>query len=381
MIGNSMEDKAMGTNMQSSNSGNEQNPLPYTHCLNCGAELQGMYCHVCGQQATSKTPTVGAFVLEYLNNAFIWNPKFFQTVWTLICRPGHLTNEYLSGKFVSQEHPLKLNMFLLFVIITLFALFAGTEKMNDSVQTLTNNASVRSGLQMRFLMKNGYAENMKDGSRDTVKFLAPLFLAESYPEIISCIETIEDTQGEGLDKWVAAIPQVFIEEEIVVLDDSGYYQFNPELEVGVKEMELFNSVWEEMVSLINQYFPMLALFTAPFLSMSLSFVQRKSRLPRIHHFIFALHYTALLEVLMICIYLLHLMVSPPMEWLQYIMIIVSCLYLTVAFRQVYGIGNWKKAILKALFTSLVYFIIGLVIFIGIFFVACFIIAIDSKGSF
>ena len=381
MIGNSMEDKAMGTNMQSSNSGNEQNPLPYTHCLNCGAELQGMYCHVCGQQATSKTPTVGAFVLEYLNNAFIWNPKFFQTVWTLICRPGHLTNEYLSGKFVSQEHPLKLNMFLLFVIITLFALFAGTEKMNDSVQTLTNNASVRSGLQMRFLMKNGYAEKMKDGSRDTVKFLAPLFLAESYPEIISCIETIEDTQGEGLDKWVAAIPQVFIEDEIVVLDDSGYYQFNPELEVGVKEMELFNSVWEEMVSLINQYFPMLALFTAPFLSMSLSFVQRKSRLPRIHHFIFALHYTALLEVLMICIYLLHLMVSPPMEWLQYIMIIVSCLYLTVAFRQVYGTGNWKKAILKALFTSLVYFIIGLVIFIGIFFVACFIIAIDSKGSF
>lgn len=381
MIGNSMEDKAMDTNMQSSNLGNEQNSLPYTHCLNCGAELQGMYCHVCGQQATSKTPTVGAFVLEYLNNAFIWDPKFFQTVWTLIRRPGHLTNEYLSGKFVSQEHPLKLNMFLLFVIITLFALFAGTEKVNDSVQTLTNNASVRSGLQMRFLMKNGYAEKMKDGSRDTVKFLAPLFLAESYPEIISCIETIEDTQGEGLDKWVAAIPQVFIEDEIVVLDDSGYYQFNPELEVGVKEMELFNSVWEEMVSLINQYFPMLALFTAPFLSMSLSFVQRKSRLPRIHHFIFALHYTALLEVLMICIYLLHLTVSPPMEWLQYIMIIVSCLYLTVAFRQVYGTGNWKKAILKALFTSLVYFIIGLVIFIGIFFVACFIIAIDSKGSF
>jgi hypothetical protein len=371
----------MEKNKLNSKSENKQNNLPYTHCLNCGAELQGMYCHVCGQQATSKTPTVGEFFLEYINNAFIWDPKFFQTIWALLRRPGYLTKEYVSGKFVSQEHPLKLNMFLLFVFITLFALFAGTEKVNDSVQTLTNNASVRSGLQMRFLMKNGYTEKMKDGSRDTVKFLAPLFLAESYPEIISCIETIEDTQGEGLDKWVAAIPQVFIEDEIVVLDDSGYYQFNPELEVGVKEMELFNSVWEEMVSLINQYFPMLALFTAPFLSMSLSFVQRKSRLPRIHHFIFALHYTALLEVLMICIYLLHLTVSPPMEWLQCIMIIVSCLYLTVAFRQVYGIGNWKKAILKALFTSLVYFIIGLVIFIGIFFVACFIIAIDSKGNF
>lgn len=354
---------------------NKQSNIPYKYCLNCGVELKGMYCHTCGQQATSKTPTVSAFVLEYLNNAFIWDTKFFQTVWTLIRRPGHLTNEYLSGKFVSQEHPLKLNMFLLFVFITLFLFFAGTEKMNDSVHSLTKNEAVISVLQFESLMDNHeYAEKIKEGPRDTVQLLAPLLLTENYPEIIGNLETIEDTKGKDLDKWIAVLPHVLIEEEIIVLDDSGVYRFNTEANIGNNDLELLTSVWEEMVNLITKYFPMLALFTAPFLSMSLRFVQRKSHLPRIHHFIFALHYTAFLELLMLCIYLLHLTVVPPMGLLQYIMIIGSCLYLTVAFRKVYGTSNWMKAILKALFTSLVYLIICLVIFIGIFLVACILIA-------
>ena len=76
---------------------------------------------------------------SYLNNAFIWDTQFFQTLWKLIRRPGHLTTEFLSGKFTSQEHPLKLNMFLLFVTITLFALFSSSEKVTDSVNSVLGN--------------------------------------------------------------------------------------------------------------------------------------------------------------------------------------------------------------------------------------------------
>ena len=136
---------------------------------------------------------------------------------------------------------------------------------------------------------------------------------------------------------------------------------------------MVNTVWSEMVKLIAKYFPLLVLFTAPFLSIALGIVQRKSRIPRIHHFIFALHYTAFLELLMICIFLLHLTLSPPMAWLQWVMIIGSCLYLTIAFRNVYKTTTWTRAALKALFTSMVYMLIGLVIFFLIFIVACFVV--------
>lgn len=144
---------------------NNQNPetddtlsnLPYANCLNCGAELKGKYCHVCGQEATSQTPSVLAFIVEYLNHAFIWDSNFVPTLWNLIRRPGYLTNEFLKGKFVSHEHPLKLNMFLLFVFVTLFALFATQEKLNDSAEALTHHELEFPDIQMTLLKSDtGY---------------------------------------------------------------------------------------------------------------------------------------------------------------------------------------------------------------------------------
>ena len=358
----------------------KQAKLPYTHCLNCGAELQGKYCHVCGQEAVSKTPSVGAFIVEYANHAFIWDSNFLKTLWNLISRPGYLTKEFIAGKFASHEHPLKLNMFLLFVLITLFVFFAGTEKMNNSVHNITHSESVRPGIQLEFLIKNGYTERINESPRDTVHLLAPLFLVERYPEVLSNIETIEDTDGKGLDKWIAVLPHVLIEDSIVMLDESGFYRFNQESKAGENELNMVNTVWSEMVKLIAKYFPLLVLFTAPFLAFALGLVQRKSRIPRIHHFIFALHYTAFLELLMICIFLLHLTLLPPMDWLQWVMIIGSCVYLTIAFRNVYGTTTWTMAALKALFTSVVYMLIGMVIFFVIFIVACFLAANNTLIS-
>ena len=364
----------MYSKQQDSETERKTSNIPYKHCLNCGTELNGMYCHVCGQQATSKTPTVWEFIIEYFNNAFIWDTKFVSTTWALIRRPGHLTNEYLSGKFVSQEHPLKLNMFLLFVFITLFALFSSPEKVTDSVNSVLGNerAHVNAEVQNIIDDEEFYTE-LQASPRDTVQLLAPLDLVEKHPELFTNLETIEDTQKQGLDKWTAVIPQTLIEEEIIIPDGNGYYQFD------VKEdMELFEAVMAEMIALINQYFPMLVLFTAPFLAMSVNFVQRKSRLPRIHHFIFALHYTALLELLMLFIYILYLTIEPSMSLMKWIIYIGSCTYLTIAFRNVYGTRTWIKAIAKALFTGLIYMIISISILLVILMVAAMIVIGESE---
>ena len=362
----------ISSNKDKDNSKKDQSQIPYTHCLNCGAELQGKYCHVCGQEATSKTPTVGAFLVEYANHAFIWDSNFLKTLWNLIRRPGYLTKEFIAGKFASHEHPLKLNMFLLFVLITLFVFFAGTEKVNNKVHNITNNEAVLAGLQLEFMIDRGELDTTLLSPQDTVQLLAPLFFANQYPGFIRCIDTLENTHDKGLDKWIAVIPHTFIEDSIMVEYESGCYRINQELKTAQNELMLVNSIAQELVDLIARYFPLLVLFTAPFLAISLRFVQRKNRLPRIHHFIFALHYTAFLEVIMICIFLLHLTVSPPMWLLECGMIIGSCLYLTIAFRNVYGTSTWTKAMLKALFTSVVYVLIGLGVFLGILIVAFFV---------
>lgn len=356
----------------------KNNDIPYKHCLNCGSELNGMYCHNCGQQATSPNPPTKEFIMEYINNAFMWDSRFFHTLWQLIRRPGHLTNEFLSGKFISQVHPLKFNMFILFTFITLFLLFSDKDRINNSIKKYTDNEIVYHGIQIETIIEDQeYFEKVMQCPRDTVKLLAPLVLSTEYPEVISNIETIEDYEGEAVDKWVAAIPHILIEDKFIIKGETDdYYRFNKTKQNTIN-LNILNIVWVQMVKLISKYFPMIILLTAPFLSLSLRLVQRKTKVPHIHNFIFSLHYIAFLEVLFIFIYVLYLIGIKHIIPLQFISMISSCTYLAIALRNVYKINSWYKAIAKSLFISCVYFIICLIIFIFIFFIACFLVASES----
>lgn len=369
----------MNEDIKNHETDNVQNAQLEQYCLNCGTELKGKYCHICGQEIVTKKPTIIGVFKEYLNEIFFWDYRFFKTFWTLISRPGHLTNEYLAGKYISYTSPLKLNMFLLFVFITLFVFFASAEKMTSSVHNLTKDERVFPAVQLNLLMDNPkYAEKIKESPRDTVKMYATLLLTENFPEIIGHLEIEENTNGEGLDKWVAIIPRVLIEENFVVLNSDGYYSFNTDKSYGQNELNLFNLLCAQIVSIASRYFPMILLLTAPFLSISLSLVQRKSKRPHINHFIFSLHYTALLETLIILVYALYLTIAPPMRVLEGVITIGSCVYLTIAFRRVYAVNSWGKAIVKSLLTSITYLCILFLIFIVIFFIACFIIANDKN---
>ena len=346
------------------------NKPPYTHCLNCQTELQGKFCHVCGQPATSAKPTIKAFLIEYVNNAFMWDHRFVKTLTTLVRRPGFLTTEFLSGKFISYMHPLKMNMFLLFAFLTLFLLFSNKDKMNN----LTVSRLVYPALQMQVLTDDPeMADRLSESGRDTVHLFAPMVLAEKYPDIISLVETIEDTGGEDLDKWVAVIPSMLIEDGYLHQVD-GYYVFNQEQEAAKDDMQLYHDIWDQIVHLVSNYFPIIFLLTVPFLSASLSLVNRRSRTSRFDHFIFALHYTAFLEMLIIFIYLLYLITGISIGVLEWILLVGSLVYLTLAFRQVYNTKNWFVGITKAILTNIIYCMICFAIMLAVLIFACVIVA-------
>ena len=56
------------------------------------------------------------------------------------------------------------------------------------------------------------------------------------------IAKVEDVKEEDLDKWVAVIPHVLIEDKILILDESGYYRFNPESNAGMEGGKLTNQI-------------------------------------------------------------------------------------------------------------------------------------------
>lgn len=145
---------------------------------------------------------------------------------------------------------------------------------------------------------------------------------------------------------------------------SLFYSFK----IKPDEIELLEAIWVHMVKVTTRFFPLIVLFTAPFLSFSLRFLQRGGKRSSLSRFIFSLHYTAFLELSIIFIYLLYLIVEPSMPALQLILLAGSGIYLTIAFRRVYGANSWLKAGIRALCMSAAYLMIILFVFICIFFV-------------
>ena len=84
----------------------------HSHCENCGAKLQGPYCHVCGQHDFPFHASFRHVFLEALENFFHFEGKFFRNVITLLFRPGDLTAEFNAGKRASQMPPFRLYLFV-----------------------------------------------------------------------------------------------------------------------------------------------------------------------------------------------------------------------------------------------------------------------------
>ena len=344
-------------------------------CLNCQTPLQGMYCHVCGQKSTQEKPTIKEFILEYLNIAFIWDTYFAKTIWQLFRRPGHLTNEYVSGKFVSYTHPLKLNMFLLFVFISFFLLFHKAEDMENSVYHLTRNEIIYPVLHLNFLTENQeYEEGLIADQKDTVTLYAPLLLAENYPEIIFNLDIENSASSDSMSLWTAAVPHKLIEDKHLVKHSSGYYHFERDKNSKIIGIEIIELIWKQMVKLTMNFFPLLILLTAPFLSLLVRLVQRKSNSTHFKHFIFSLHYTAFLEMIIILIYMAHIIASPPTAIMQWVMIAGSCIYLSLAFKRTYETRTWFGAICQAVLTNIGYGMILLSTFIVIFIISIITVA-------
>lgn len=90
------------------------------HCANCGAQLNGKYCHVCGQSSHIHRSLFHMFE-EVLHGVFHFDTKAWHTIPALIFRPGHLTRDYIEGKRSYYVSPLALFLFLIFLMFFVFS--------------------------------------------------------------------------------------------------------------------------------------------------------------------------------------------------------------------------------------------------------------------
>jgi Protein of unknown function (DUF3667) len=92
-------------------------------CTNCHETIgEFNYCPNCGQVNSHKQVPLKQILKDLLGDAFTFDSKFFKSIWPLLGKPGHLTNEYINGRRVSYILPLRLYIFTTFLFFFVLSL-------------------------------------------------------------------------------------------------------------------------------------------------------------------------------------------------------------------------------------------------------------------
>lgn len=371
--------------------------VPYTHCKNCGAELQGMYCHNCGQFAHDDSQPFWKYIWQYFENVYQFDYKIPATVWQLFRRPGFLTNEFNAGKIVSYMHPLKLNMFILVIFFTII-IFMG-EKAVDEQFTQANIP--------------GYiSENLKldpqyfAGKDTTVFFIGNPHILEDYPDIFTIKKRLSgnhsirkfrprdikdmpdetkeksnsaieegmkkmgkdmrenaiynyDDEQTGNDTILLSLPAVFLRDRIIVKVDASFHKVTPEKRYTIIDSDntIKRSYFDELFSLSKSWLPLVILLTIPFMAFILKVIYRKKKMNYMSHFVFSLHFCAAMFITLFILLLLLAYASfIPSDILIKGYAAFQLGYFIIASHAVYSGTGWIKSALKSIFVLFIYFL-------------------------
>jgi hypothetical protein len=84
------------------------NAAPPAECANCGATLQGPFCHVCGQPLKTPIRELTSLATDLIEFVTDIDGRFFKSLGLLYFRPGKLTARYLGGQRVRFIRPLRM---------------------------------------------------------------------------------------------------------------------------------------------------------------------------------------------------------------------------------------------------------------------------------
>lgn len=119
---------------------------PYTHCKNCGHELHGQFCSVCGQHAFIANQPFKDSIFSYLDSNYALDKQLGHTLRDLLFKPGYLAREYMSGRIARHVHPFKLYFF---ASILLFGILVPLSQNFDQETKALNNQPLVDTIQQK----------------------------------------------------------------------------------------------------------------------------------------------------------------------------------------------------------------------------------------
>jgi len=103
-------------------------PSPGAACANCGAVLQGHFCHDCGQSADPRHRSILHLLWEALEATFEVDGRLWRTLPALFLWPGRLARDYMEGRLARHVPPFR--TFLVALLLFIFAAEHATHELS-----------------------------------------------------------------------------------------------------------------------------------------------------------------------------------------------------------------------------------------------------------
>ncbi|TMI86564.1 MAG: DUF3667 domain-containing protein [Bacteroidetes bacterium] len=334
-------------------------------CLNCGSNVQGKFCHICGQENVEPKETFFGMATHFFNDITHFDGKFFTTLKDLVTLPGFLSAEYMRGRRMSYLNPVRM---YLFTSAIFFLIFFAINDPKDAFKITEGD------------------EPMSVGARDSVVQLIEKKLKKDpgNDNLIKQLSLLTDTTIEVTP--LDMLP--FTDDFKIVGTIGGDYKSKSEydslqsiLPPGKRDGWL-SGLWNKKAIYLNEKFkynqavsleiisdsllhrlPYLLFVSLPFfaLILRLLYVRKRKQFYYTDHAIFSVHHYIISFILLLFI-LLWSKMSHITGWgvwnlLMFVTILAWPVYLYLAMKRFYGQGHGKTVIKFLLLNITAYFLL------------------------
>jgi hypothetical protein len=132
------------------------------NCLSCGTQVQGRFCHVCGQENIVTKQSFWALARHFVYDIFHFDGKFFDTLKHLLFYPGRVPKEYIAGKRVHFLDPIRMYLFtsaVFFLILFSFQNVRVAGNVNEAMG-LSKLKRLEVASDLNSQLKNGRNDNL-----------------------------------------------------------------------------------------------------------------------------------------------------------------------------------------------------------------------------